>query len=117
MPHAERLLHALPETAALVTVVDAHPATLSWLGSVRRNRVVPLGVDRFGQSGDLPDLYWTYSLDADAILGAVARAWTLSDRAGVRSRSRIRRAFGAGRSGWCSCLSEGCPRPSNLMFS
>ena len=79
MPHAERLLRALPETAALVTVVDAHPATLSWLGSVRRNRVVPLGVDRFGQSGDLPDLYRTYGLDADAILGAVARAWTLSD--------------------------------------
>ena len=72
-PHIERLLRAVPETAGLVTVLDGHPATLSWLGGVRRNRVMPLGVDRFGQSGDLPDLYREYGLDADAIVGAVAR--------------------------------------------
>ena len=72
-PHVERLLRAVPETAGLVTVVDGHPATLSWLGGVRRNRVMPLGVDRFGQSGDIPDLYREYGLDADAITGAVAR--------------------------------------------
>lgn len=77
-PHVETLLAAVPETTALVTVIDGHPATLSWMGGVRRNRVMPLGVDRFGQSGDVPDLYRTYGLDADAILGAVARAWTLS---------------------------------------
>jgi pyruvate dehydrogenase E1 component len=33
-----------------------------------------LGVDRFGQSGDLPDLYRHYGLDADAILDAAAAA-------------------------------------------
>ena len=43
--------------AALVTVLDGHPAALSWLGAVRGQRVVPLGVDHFGQSGDIPDLY------------------------------------------------------------
>ena len=32
-----------------------------------------LGVERFGQSGNLPDLYREYRLDADAILDAVAR--------------------------------------------
>ena len=52
---------------------DAHPATLSWLASVRRQRVVPLGVERFGQSGDLPDLYREYRLDVDAIIDAAAR--------------------------------------------
>ena len=78
VPHVETLLRAVPETAALVTVIDGHSATLSWLGGVRRNRVMPLGVDRFGQSGDTPDLYRTYGLDADAILGAVARVWGLS---------------------------------------
>jgi pyruvate dehydrogenase E1 component len=79
--HAERLLGALPESAALVTVVDAHPATLSWLGSVRGHRVQPLGVDRFGQSGDIPDLYRTYGLDEDAIVAAAARACLESVRA------------------------------------
>ena len=34
---------------------------------------MPLGVDRFGQSGDIPDLYHAYGLDVDAILTAVAR--------------------------------------------
>ena len=35
-------------------------------------RVSPLGVDRFGQTGDLPDLYRAYRLDADAIVDAAA---------------------------------------------
>ena len=72
-PHVERLLETLPDDAGLITVIDAHPATLSWLATVRRQRVVPLGVDRFGQSGDLPDLYREYRLDVDAIVDAAAR--------------------------------------------
>ena len=40
---------------------------------MRRHRSSPLGVDRFGQSGDIPDLYRAYGLDADAIVGAAAR--------------------------------------------
>ena len=47
---------------------------MSWLGAVRGQRVVPLGADRFGQSGDIPDLYREYGLDADAILDACAQA-------------------------------------------
>ncbi|HWK43764.1 MAG TPA: 1-deoxy-D-xylulose-5-phosphate synthase N-terminal domain-containing protein [Stellaceae bacterium] len=70
----ERLLAPLAPRAALVTVLDGHPATLSWLGSVAGHRIQPLGVDHFGQSGDIPDLYRTYGLDADAILDAAARA-------------------------------------------
>jgi len=41
---------------------------------VHGNRVAPLGLQRFGQSGDLPDLYRAYRLDADAILDAAATA-------------------------------------------
>jgi pyruvate dehydrogenase E1 component len=70
----ERLLGRLAPGAALVTVGDFHPAVLSWLGAVGSYRLVPLGVDRFGQSGDIPDLYRHYRLDADAILDAAARA-------------------------------------------
>ncbi|MFT5181652.1 MAG: pyruvate dehydrogenase E1 component [Alphaproteobacteria bacterium] len=74
--HAERLLSALAPDAALVTVLDGHPATLAWLGSVANHQVVALGVDRFGQSGDLPDLYREYGIDSDAILDAAATALT-----------------------------------------
>lgn len=70
--HVETLLSALPREAGLITVVDGSPSTLSWLGGVRGQRVSPLGIDRFGQTGDLPDLYRTYRLDADAILDAAA---------------------------------------------
>jgi len=71
---AERLLSRLRPGAALVTVSDSHPATLSWLGSVAPTTLVPLGVDHFGQSGDIPDLYRVYGIDAEAIIDATARA-------------------------------------------
>ncbi len=70
--HINRLLAPLGAGAGLVTVTDGHPAALSWLGSVARHAVHPLGVDHFGQSGDLPDLYRAYGLDADAIVSAAA---------------------------------------------
>ena len=70
--HAGRLLSALAPAAGLITVLDGHPATLSWLGSVARHRVRALGVEKFGQSGDIPDLYRTYGIDADAIVDAAA---------------------------------------------
>ena len=72
--HAAGLLGALPGDARLVTLVDGHPATLSWLGAVRGQLVEALGCESFGQSGDLPDIYRTYGLDADAIVAAAARA-------------------------------------------
>jgi pyruvate dehydrogenase E1 component len=70
----ERLLAPLAADAALVTIVDGHPLALEWLGSVRGHRVQALGVESFGQSGDLPDLYHKYRLDTDAILDACATA-------------------------------------------
>ncbi len=70
----EGLLAPLARDARLVTLIDGPPATLAWLGGVRGHRVAPLGVERFGQSGDLPDLYRTYSLDEEAVLDAAAVA-------------------------------------------
>ena len=72
--HVESLLAPLAPGAALITILDGHPAAHAWLGGVRGQRVVPLGVDRFGQSGDIPDLYRLYGLDVDAILDACAQA-------------------------------------------
>jgi pyruvate dehydrogenase E1 component len=70
----ERLLGSLSRDARLVTVMDGHPLALSWLGSVRGQRVVPLGIETFGQSGDIADLYRAYRLDTAAIVDAVARS-------------------------------------------
>jgi len=70
----ERLLGRLDPAARLVTVIDGHPAALSWLGAVRGHRVVALGVESFGQSADIPDIYRAMGLDADGILDACARA-------------------------------------------
>ena len=68
--HIERLLAALPRHCALVTVLDGHPATLGWLGSVAGHRVRALGVEHFGQTGTIPDLYRHYGIDANAIAAA-----------------------------------------------
>jgi pyruvate dehydrogenase E1 component len=70
--HVEDLLSALAPDAGIVTVIDGSPGALSWLGGVQGMRVSPLGTDRFGQTGDLPDLYAEYRLDSVAIIDAMA---------------------------------------------
>lgn len=72
--HIERILAPLAPNAAIVSVLDGHPAAHSWLGAVRGQMVMALGPDHFGQSGDLPDLYREYEVDAAAILDACAEA-------------------------------------------
>jgi len=72
--HIENLLRPLAPDATLVTVMDGAPETLSWLGSVLGHRVIPLGVDRFGQSGDIKSLYRVYGIDTAAILSACETA-------------------------------------------
>ena len=56
--------------APLVTVLDGHPHTLSFLGAVRGVPIASLGVDEFGQSGDVQDLYRHFGIDAETIVGA-----------------------------------------------
>ena len=72
--HVEDLLAPLARDAHLITVVDGHPGTLGWLGSVRGQRVRALGVEHFGQSGNIDDLYRHHGIDTDAILDACAAA-------------------------------------------
>jgi pyruvate dehydrogenase E1 component len=68
--HIERLLAEVPPNCALVTVLDGHPATLAWLGAVQGNRTRSLGVEHFGQTGSLADLYRHYGIDTQAIIAA-----------------------------------------------
>jgi len=49
---------------------DGHPATLAWLGAVIGHATVPLGVEHFGQTGTIADLYRHFGIDADAIVAA-----------------------------------------------
>ncbi len=62
----------LPRSAAtpIVTVLDGHPHTLSFLGAVNDTPISCLGVQDFGQSGDVQDLYRHFGIDAETIVGA-----------------------------------------------
>lgn len=72
MSHIERLLAELPAHCRIVTVIDGHPATLSWLGGVAGHRTVSLGVEHFGQTGTVAELYAHYGIDAVSIAEAAA---------------------------------------------
>ncbi|WP_405911040.1 pyruvate dehydrogenase [Streptomyces sp. NBC_00828] len=54
----------------LVTVLDGHPHTLTFLATINRVRTTALGVTRFGQSGSLEAVYRHHGVDADSIVRA-----------------------------------------------
>ena len=66
----ERLMADVPRDATLITVTDGHPATLAWIGAVMGHRTAPLGVEHFGQTGTIRDLYRHFMIDADSIVAA-----------------------------------------------
>ena len=68
--HIHVLLACVPRGAKLVTVLDGHPASLAWLGSVHGHYVKPLGVNAFGQTGSVQQLYETYGIDTKSIIAA-----------------------------------------------
>ncbi|WP_456391180.1 transketolase [Profundibacter sp.] len=70
--HVERLLDAIPHHCLMITVIDGHPATLSWLGGVQGHRTISLGVEHFGQTGTVQDLYHHYGINTDGIVAAAS---------------------------------------------
>ncbi len=68
--HIEKLLAPPNRDCSIVTILDGHPAALAWLGSVQGHRVTALGVEEFGQTGSLAEVYRTHGLDAAAIVNA-----------------------------------------------
>jgi pyruvate dehydrogenase E1 component len=70
--HVERLLGELSPHCSLVTVIDGHPATLSWLGAVGGHKTIPLGVEHFGQTGAIADLYRHYGIDSVGIVEKIS---------------------------------------------
>jgi pyruvate dehydrogenase E1 component len=56
--------------APVVTVLDGDPNALAFLAAVNAVPLTPLGVTRFGQSGDLEDVYRHHEIDAESVVGA-----------------------------------------------
>ena len=54
----------------LVTVLDGHPHTLAFLGTVLGVETTCLGVSRFGQAGAVGDLYRLHGIDSQAVVEA-----------------------------------------------
>lgn len=66
--HIETLLADVPNYAKMLTVIDGHPATLTWLGGVRGNPTISHGVDHFGQTGQINDLYQHFAIDHESLV-------------------------------------------------
>ena len=58
------------EPLPIVSLLDGHPHTLSFLAAIHGVRMTCLGVQRFGQSGDIFELYEHHQIDAESVVGA-----------------------------------------------
>ncbi|MGA3221907.1 MAG: pyruvate dehydrogenase [Acidimicrobiales bacterium] len=74
-------LFPVERAAPVVTVLDGHPHTLSFLGTINPVPIACLGVNDFGQCGEIDDLYRHYGIDMSTIIGA---AWDLLDEVGAK---------------------------------
>ena len=70
----ERLLPLAERRSPIVTVHDAASHAMAWLGSVFGAPVVPVGVDGFGQSGSIAELYGLFGLLPDQLVNAALLA-------------------------------------------
>jgi pyruvate dehydrogenase E1 component len=77
--HLEALFPASHRQAPIVTVLDGASHTLSFLGGAFGAPVVPLGSDRFGQTGTIPDLYSAMGIDTWHIIEAALMATELGE--------------------------------------
>ena len=71
--HVEALMQDLSAGCTIVTVIDGHPATLAWLGAVSGHKTIPHGVEHFGQTGSIGDLYRHYRIDRHSIVESVSK--------------------------------------------
>lgn len=71
LAHIERLFGSVPSHCRIVTVIDGHPATLAWLGSVAGHKTISHGVEHFGETGTIGDLRQRFRIDRRAIVHSV----------------------------------------------
>ena len=77
-PHGPGLLDHLVQPGEIgrpiVSVHDAASHALSWVGSAVGSRQVPLGVDRFGESGTIADLHDVTGISSGHVVNAALMA-------------------------------------------
>ena len=66
------------ERAPIVSIHDGSSHALAWLGSALGSPQVAMGVDSFGQSGNIQDLYKIHDLDAGSIVNGALAAISLN---------------------------------------
>jgi pyruvate dehydrogenase E1 component len=82
LEHLESLFPGGHRHAPIVTVLDGASHALSFLGGAFGAPVVPLGSDRFGQTGTIPDLYAAMGFDTPHIVEAALLAAELRESIG-----------------------------------
>jgi len=71
--YLDELLPTADRQTPAITLLDGHPLTLAWLGTIFSAPVKPLGVVQFGQTGSVQELYHQHRIDTDAILTAIVQ--------------------------------------------
>ena len=72
--HIEKILELYTINTALITIIDAHSSSLAWIGSVLGHRVYPMGLNKFGQSGELDEIYKYTNIDFKSIIDKIAKS-------------------------------------------
>ena len=71
--YLDELLPTADRQTPAITLLDGHPLTLAWLGTVFNAPLKPLGVVQFGQTGSVQELYHQHRIDTDAVLTAIVQ--------------------------------------------
>ena len=66
------------ERAPIVSIHDGSSHAMAWLGSALGMPQVAMGVDNFGQSGNIPDLYSIHDLNSESIINGALAAMSLN---------------------------------------
>jgi pyruvate dehydrogenase E1 component len=66
------------EKAPIVSIHDGSSHAMAWLGSALGMPQVAMGVDSFGQSGNIGDLYGIHDLDSESIINGALAALSLN---------------------------------------
>ena len=74
--HIEKMLDIYNNNTTLITIIDAHSSSLAWIGSVLGHKVYPMGLNKFGQSGDLDEIYSYTNIDFKSIIDRIAKSIT-----------------------------------------
>ncbi len=71
--HLEKKLQNIDINTPIITIIDGHSSALSWIGSVKGQKVIPMGVNNFGKSGDLKEVYSLNEINLNSIVDRIAR--------------------------------------------